>query len=533
MNLISKKLLFGYSILAIISGLTSFIFIKYINEVIGFLIDSELPKDNKYHLIFTSIIILFFISRLFLSQGVVKISQDLYWNMRKDIIRLVLNGRYRRITVLEDEVQAALTADVNNITNASFITINFISSIILVFACFIYMALLSKILCIMSFFAFVVGSIIYYFNSKLGAAQFKKVRHLENSFASIFNSILKGIKEIKVNPLIGENIFSQKLVPVVNNGMKYSKKAHLTFLTSQMITNVVFYLLIMFVLLYSANVFRIEVNVIINYIVVLLFMLGPLVNIMVSLPSINKAVISYNRLVKLKEELNGMNDISDSSKLELPKMETLIFKEYSFAYGKNKFSIGPIELDIAKNELIFIFGGNGSGKSTLIKLLLNLYEKNSGWVLLNNVPTKGDKVNQIHEYFSPVFSDFFVHNDLFGMVKPDIRAFEKYLKLLEIDHKVSMVNGKYSTTNLSTGQMKRLALINAVMEGRPILILDEWAADQDPYFRYKFYTKILPLIIKDEDKTIIAITHDDKYYHLADRIFKMESGQLNEVERVK
>ena len=100
-----------------------------------------------------------------------------------------------------------------------------------------------------------------------------------------------------------------------------------------------------------------------------------------------------------------------------------------------------------------------------------------------------------------------------------------YIELFELESKVSIVENKFSTIKLSMGQRKRLALIQALLENKPIIVLDEWAADQDPYFREKFYNVILPLI-KKEGKTIIAITHDDKYFYAADHLFKMEDGKL-------
>ena len=100
--------------------------------------------------------------------------------------------------------------------------------------------------------------------------------------------------------------------------------------------------------------------------------------------------------------------------------------------------------------------------------------------------------------------------------------------MFEMKEKVEMTDQGFTTTDLSTGQRKRLAIIAAILEEKPILVLDEWAADQDPYFRKKFYTELLPLI-KDMGHSIIAVTHDDKYYSYADKLYKMEYGRLKNV----
>ncbi len=101
----------------------------------------------------------------------------------------------------------------------------------------------------------------------------------------------------------------------------------------------------------------------------------------------------------------------------------------------------------------------------------------------------------------------------------------RYLERLEIAHKVSIRDGAFSTTDLSTGQRKRLALLNAWLEERPVLVFDEWAADQDPVFRRVFYTELLPEL-KALGKTIIVISHDDRYFAIADQLIRMQAGRV-------
>jgi putative ATP-binding cassette transporter len=123
-----------------------------------------------------------------------------------------------------------------------------------------------------------------------------------------------------------------------------------------------------------------------------------------------------------------------------------------------------------------------------------------------------------------VFSDFHLFENLHGMEMLDDQA-KHYLKRLQLDHKVQVQDGVLSTTELSQGQRKRLALMTAYLEGRPIYLFDEWAADQDPVFKEVFYYQLLPEL-KARGKTIIVISHDDRYYHIADRVIKMDSGKI-------
>lgn len=177
-------------------------------------------------------------------------------------------------------------------------------------------------------------------------------------------------------------------------------------------------------------------------------------------------------------------------------------------------------------ELKSIVGGNGSGKSTLIKVLTGLYSPEKGAIQLDDQPISDKNRNFYSGYFSAVFSDFYLFDSLIGLRGPDLdsRA-RRYLVELELDAKVEVSGGVLSTTALSQGQRKRLALLTAFLEDRPIYVFDEWAADQDAHYREIFYKRLLPEL-KSRSKTIIVISHDDRYYHLGDRIVKLEYGNV-------
>jgi putative ATP-binding cassette transporter len=192
----------------------------------------------------------------------------------------------------------------------------------------------------------------------------------------------------------------------------------------------------------------------------------------------------------------------------------------------NNFTLGPINLVIEPGELIFLVGGNGSGKTTIAKLLTGLYSPDSGMLYLDQRPVTDENRNDYRQLFSAVFSDFYVFGQLLGIdaATADARAHE-YLTRLQLEHKVSIREGILSTTDLSQGQRKRLALLTAYLEDRPIYLFDEWAADQDPLFKEVFYLRLLPEL-KARGKTVIVITHDDRYYYVADRIIKLDYGKL-------
>jgi putative ATP-binding cassette transporter len=219
-----------------------------------------------------------------------------------------------------------------------------------------------------------------------------------------------------------------------------------------------------------------------------------------------------------------MASISQFQEIRVEKM-TL---HYTDKKGQPLFSVGPLNLTIKPGETLFIVGGNGSGKSTFVKLLSGLYYPVTGCIYLDNKEIDYTNYQEYRELFSIIFTDFYLFDKLYGLPTIDKERVKTLLQMMELDNKTNYLEaGKFSNINLSTGQKKRLALVVALLEDRPIYLFDEWAADQDPHFKKYFYEIILKNL-KQQKKTIIVVTHDDKYFETADRILKMEYGQLVE-----
>jgi len=194
--------------------------------------------------------------------------------------------------------------------------------------------------------------------------------------------------------------------------------------------------------------------------------------------------------------------------------------------GGESFTLGPINCAINPGELVFVIGGNGSGKSTFVKVLAGLYTPQDGEIRLNGTTVTEKSREWYRDQYSVVFADFFLFNKLLGLHGPeiDIRA-RTYMSLLAMDEKVEVRDRTFSTIDLSQGQRKRLALVTAYLEDRSIYVFDEWAADQDPQYKEIFYLKLLP-DLRARGKTIVVITHDDRYFHLGDRVIKLEYGKM-------
>jgi putative ATP-binding cassette transporter len=105
------------------------------------------------------------------------------------------------------------------------------------------------------------------------------------------------------------------------------------------------------------------------------------------------------------------------------------------------------------------------------------------------------------------------------------------LQYMGLEDKVKFSDGRFSTQDLSTGQRKRLAMVVALLEQREVYLFDEWAADQDAWFRDVFYKGLLPAL-KRTGKTVIAVTHDDRYWDCADRCIALDVGEMVPEQRL-
>jgi putative ATP-binding cassette transporter len=270
-------------------------------------------------------------------------------------------------------------------------------------------------------------------------------------------------------------------------------------------------------------------EVLTGYVLTILYLMGPLRQLMTALPAFGRAEIALQRIEDLGLSLSQRASEGGSvAAITLP-WRRLELRKVLFGYPQDgrdgDFILGPIDCVLRPGEILFVVGGNGSGKSTLAKLLVGLYSPQDGEIRLDEQRISDHNREWYRQHFSVIFSDFYLFEDLLGLESQNLdKSAREYLSLLQLGHKVQVQNGELSTTALSQGQRRRLALLTAYLEDRPIYVFDEWAADQDPQYKKVFYTQILPEL-KARGKGVIVITHDDRYFDLADRIFKLDYGK--------
>jgi putative ATP-binding cassette transporter len=264
----------------------------------------------------------------------------------------------------------------------------------------------------------------------------------------------------------------------------------------------------------------------------ILFMATPIFGLMQSLAVLRAAEAAAGRMMAIEGELVTLAETGSEGPAEpVPadfnevRMEGIGFA-FPAPEGEKPFTLGPMDVSIRRGEVIFVTGGNGSGKSTFIKLLTGLYHPEQGRLTIDGLEISAERLADYRALMAPVFSDFHLFARLYGLGDIDRITAEDLMRWMEMEHAARFEEDRFTRTDLSTGQRKRLALVAALLEAKPILILDEWAADQDSHFRKKFYREILPEL-KRRGLTIVAVTHDDRYFDAADRCLHLEEGRLN------
>ncbi|HEX7286710.1 MAG TPA: cyclic peptide export ABC transporter [Candidatus Angelobacter sp.] len=267
-----------------------------------------------------------------------------------------------------------------------------------------------------------------------------------------------------------------------------------------------------------------------GFVLSLLYLTPFVQGILATLPAFSQAESAIKTLTELTGELSQNSDIADSDSQTISPWRRIALEGVEYRYNAgdadSTFRIGPVDFTLHAGETVFVTGGNGSGKTTLVKVLAGLYRPDAGLILVDGVPVSNHDLDTYRQNFSAVFFDFHVFDQLYGLAEVDEQA-AAYLKHLKLDHKVKIEGGKLSTVDLSQGQKKRLALLTAYLEDRPIYVFDEWAADQDVEFREVFYHAIIPGL-KRRNKTVIVISHDERYFHVADRVVKLDCGRLTQ-----
>jgi len=236
------------------------------------------------------------------------------------------------------------------------------------------------------------------------------------------------------------------------------------------------------------------------------------------------------------------NRVIDSGKKSLKKVESISFENVSFTYPGAKYAaLKNISFALHKNEKIVLVGLNGSGKSTLIKLLLRMYEPDTGVIRINGVDIKEYKLSQLRANFSVYFQDMFNYNftlrENFAIAdegQQDEHVIDALKAAYAHDILEKATKGLDTSITrqfdldgieLSGGQHQKLALARALYRRHTALILDEPSSNLDPKAEHEIFAALKAFT---DGKMTIFTSHRLSNVALADRILVLEKGRLVE-----
>lgn len=509
-----------------IAGIANGLLLGIINHATQAVADNE--DLSQYFLLYMFAFALFLYGQWFAFERAIITIEDAIYNIR---IRLTNKIQQVELPFMEEkgsntlyarftQSDIAISQAIPQITGAAQM------SILMVFS-FLYLAYISPLSFLVSMLTILVGAFLFLSRTRYIKALLQEVRVKEVNYFKSISHLINGFKEIKINQKKGKHILrnievqSAEIEKIkVEVGKQESRLwGH---------GRVLVYTLLPILVFVIPSISEVQTDNIYKISSTILFITGPIAILINVIPVLSRVHISIDELIELEQEMDSaINKESQNDACHFPDFNEITIRNLSFSYPDKGlgFVAGPFNEKIIKGELLFIVGGNGSGKSTYLKLLTGLYHPDKGDILVDAKVIEESCYLAYRNLFSAIFTDFHLFDKFYGIDGIDQDNVNFWLEKMKIKDLVQYHDEGFSTTNLSTGQRKRLAFITAILEDKPILVMDEFAADQDPQFRQYFYETLLPEL-KSMGKTVVAVTHDDHYFHVADRLIKMEEGKV-------
>lgn len=520
---------------ALISALSSTIVLVVINRAVqGIAETGEDFVDLRWMLVFVLGVLsyMFFDARLFAAMGAA--IENAIHRQRMQLVTKLSNCDFKRIESFgQAQVFENITQNCQLISSHSQYIALSVRSTILIITILIYMFFISWVAGCFIVAVLFAGAFFYH---RMGKELSSRQGQLSSNEAQLFETLedlFDGFKEQRLNSTYSQNLNNTYLA-VSAARQDAANDVHAQswrqFVFGETSFNLMLGVVIFIVPGYSSGLDEDLVKLS----AAVLFLSAPVFSLMQSVTVLRAADAASGRMMELEQTLQSLAQVGIPEPVHAldQNFEEFGLRNVSFSFDSSQtydgFSVGPFNLTFKRGDLVFVTGGNGSGKSTFIKLLTGLYQPTSGTRFVGRTEINVGLLQGYRELMVAVFADFHLFSKVYDQPSTGKFQAEQLMQWFEMDKVSSIENQHFVSRDLSTGQRKRLALIAALLDDKPILILDEWAADQDPHFRAKFYTEILPEL-KRRGLTIIAVTHDESYMHLADRRLHMEEGRLTEL----
>ncbi|QQQ65449.1 cyclic peptide export ABC transporter [Pseudoalteromonas sp. GCY] len=450
-------------------------------------------------------------------------------SLRESMFQRIINTEFSTLdTIGGHRLLATLNSDVASIAHALTMAPMLFFNLTTLLLCFLYLGYLSVVHLLLLLSILVVAVTVTWFMMRLGNRYFSILREHEDSLFGFVQQLVDGGRELSLSAKRSDFFLNKQALPCMADVYHADVKAAKYWSLSRNWANAMLFFALASVVLSAKTWLPTNIEIISAFLLVITYLIGPLTSIMNSFEGLARGKVAYSKIKSLQIAVS--QDLPQHEQPS-PLPSTIKITNLTYSYPQKEddysFQIGPVTMELPANEVSFICGGNGSGKSSFAKLINGLYLPHDGKIEIGEWSLRSHNVQAYRALFSTIFSDFYLFDTaLNSQGNPaDDEQINALIEKLELTDKVKVDQGRLSTTKLSHGQRKRLALLLVFLEDSPYYILDEWAADQDPYFRELFYKTLLPEL-KRKNKTVLVISHDEQYFHVADNLFKFDQGKL-------
>jgi putative ATP-binding cassette transporter len=541
--------LFTVSVLtSVLSGVSITFLIREIHMAVG----SDTSSASSFLNSFIPLVLLYFVASIVASYSISELTRRIVHNLRLDLSAKIIRANYSKLESRKARILPVLTDDISTIAIVIERLPSVANGIATVLGILVYMIYLSPFLALATIAAFaiiaVLNKIILHFIAKYS----QKARESSNEVYRSFEGLVYGLASLKMNRPFRETFTREEIEPGSARQTRYYLYHNVLNAVANRVNDIVLFLFLGGIILAIFHYDVVSMDFFNQYLTLVLFMLAPLATItgfLSTLKKIEASVIQITNLGLSLSETHLPDDLQlKSAKIfdtpaakrapseQVPNREIisepvkgieiryLVFHHENLDSGGIGFTLGPISHNFPAGRITFITGGNGSGKTTLIKLICGLYLPAEGSINYRGVPVTTELNAIYRDQFAIIFTDNYTFNHLLHIPEEVIeKRGAELIELVGLTGKVTIKNGRFSDVNLSEGQKKRLVLVSALLEDKPIYVFDEWVAYQDQVSRNLFFHTILPWL-KERGKTVINIAHDTGYEHIADEILHLNYG---------
>jgi putative ATP-binding cassette transporter len=522
---------FRLIIMAALAGVSNAVLLAAVNAA------AQAEKGGKPGLmlgmLFVISLLLFITTAKALLSGAVGEVEALIHRLR---LRLIDYVRHSELLNLDEigrsHIYAAIAGQTDALRQAtSSLAFSLQGAVLIVFVAG-YIAWMSLTAFAMSALVIGAASAVFYFKSRKLAEQLQAATEWDDRLFSRVTDLLDGFKEVRLNASRSEELY-QDIVEVSRTAANIKIRTQAETFKRLVSSQTSMYVLLGAVVFVVPMLSSVTEGSIAKTTMAVLFIIGACFGLVQAVPVMQTASAAAEGFEKLEARLQAFA-AEDTALVAEPRSSfgTIEIRNLLFHYLDKKsdtpFQIGPLDFSLHQGELVYITGGNGSGKSTFLQVLAGLYAPDEGDIKLDGTLITNDNRDDYRSLFSAIFADYHLFQRLYGIPEPDPAEVKGLLARFNLTGKTSVADGEFRTLNLSTGQRKRVALIVSLLEKRRILLLDEWAAEQDPESRRKFYDELLPDLHR-AGVTVVLVTHDDRYLAQLDRIgrgLRMQDGRL-------